>query len=248
VALKHAKIFFLQKLCIIFGGNFFCFWKQKFEKHIIRKIVYTMKKSLIFFFSALAVTYFGCRDNKEEAAQMQIARLQAQQDSARRADEEKILALKIKAREDSIAMSSFMTDVSSAPTASTYYVVVGSFLSKGNANAYLRDMKSTFGRAQIVTSGRWNYVCVGGQFGSFSSARATLNSVKSQLVGGGSGGDEDEEYAEEDGEEDEEYAEEDEEYSEDDEEGGDEEDYDEEEEDSDYGGGGGRGQAWVLGL
>jgi hypothetical protein len=235
-----------------FWGKFFCFWKQKFEKHIIRKIVYTMKKSLIFFFSALAVTNFGCRDNKKEGetAQMQIARLQAQQDSARRADEEKILALTIKAREDSIEMSSFMADVSSAPTASTYYVVVGSFLSSGNANAYLRDMKSTFGKAQIVTSGRWNYVCVGGEFGSFSSARATLNSVKSQLVGGGSSGDEDEE---DEGYDEEEEGEEDENYDEDGDEGGDEDDegYDEgEEEDAGDGGGGssGRGQAWVLGL
>ncbi|MDR1022246.1 MAG: SPOR domain-containing protein [Prevotellaceae bacterium] len=160
-------------------------------------------------------------------------------------------------------MSSVVTDYSSAyssPQYSAYYVVVGSFLNKSNANAYLRSMQNTFGKAQIVNSGRWNFVCVGGQFDSFSSARATLSNVKSQRVNGGGGGSSSSRVAAADDDEDEGGDDDEESYDEEEDEGGDEEDEggDEEgegEEDTgdeeDYGSsssGESVGQAWVLGI
>ncbi|MDR1416193.1 MAG: SPOR domain-containing protein [Prevotellaceae bacterium] len=117
---------------------------------------------------------------------------------------------------------------------SAYYVVVGSFKIRSNANAYRQDMQGIFGKAEIIRNGEWNYVCVGGQFGSSSSARATLSDVKSQLVSSGGDESEDEESSEEEEETDE------------------SEDYDEESDedlgDEDTGGSESRGQAWVLGI
>ncbi|MDR3297213.1 MAG: hypothetical protein LBS94_03145, partial [Prevotellaceae bacterium] len=77
--------------------------------------------------------------------------------------------------------------------------------------------------AQIVRNGRWNLVCVGGTFGSFSAAARRLSGIKSQL-GEGGGGDEEEES--------------------------DEEESDEEEYEEDEGGGGysGSGEAWICGI
>jgi hypothetical protein len=195
-----------------------------------------MKKVSILLFGALIIATSGCRDKKAETQQAQLARLQAQQDSIRRADEQRILDLQIRAREDSLAMA-IVNDFTSSPPQkhySAYYIVTGSFLERGNANAYLSSMRDLFGRAQIIRQGRWSYVCVGGQYGSFSSARAALDDVKSQLINGGSSSD-DEELEEEDEEIVDEEVEEDEEL---DEEEGDEGAFGEE----------GGGQAWVLGI
>jgi hypothetical protein len=88
-------------------------------------------------------------------------------------------------------------------------------------------MQSLFDDAQIVRNGRWNLVCVGGSFGSYSAAARRLNGIKNQLGEGGGGGGEDDE--------------------------GDEESDDEESdegEDEDYGdeGGGSSGEAWICGI
>jgi midasin (ATPase involved in ribosome maturation) len=191
-----------------------------------------MKKVLIILFGALTVAAIGCRNDKKQA--QAVEELRMKQDSIRKADEQQIIELQRKAREDSIAMALASTFESAPTQPSAYYVVVGSFLNRGNANAYLRTMKATFNDAQIIHSGRWNMVCVGGRFSSYSSAASTLSSVVGQL-GGDIGGEEEEE--EEDEEDvDEEVADEDTE-SEDDEE---EEEEEEEDYDSDR-----VGQAWV---
>jgi hypothetical protein len=192
-----------------------------------------MKKVFIIFFGVLAVATSGCRNSKKDA---QLEALSRQQDSIRRADQQRIVDLQIKAREDSIAMALANTFEATAvaPRHSAYYVVVGSFVKKSNANSYLATMQQTFDDAQIIRHGRWNYVCVGGQFNSKSSAASTLSSVISQLGGGGSGEEEEEEEEFDEGEAtsvDEES----------------EEEIEEDEED-DFGSDGEVGQAWVLGI
>jgi vacuolar-type H+-ATPase subunit I/STV1 len=205
-----------------------------------------MKKVLILLLGvAVVASSCGRANKKAQMEQARLERIKMQQDSARRADEERILELQMKARQDSIAMAMAMSSLSTTSTAessapSAYYVVIGSFLSKANARNYLSEQQETFSDAEIVTSGRWNYVCVGGSFRSFSAAARTLDDVKSQLGGGGG---EDEEYSDEEGGGEEEMAEEDvaaeEEYAEE------EESFEEEESYADEEGG---GQAWVMGI
>jgi hypothetical protein len=192
-----------------------------------------MRKVLIILCGVLAVAASGCRNNKKEAQSLEALRLR--QDSIRRADEQRILELQLKAREDSIAMALASTFEPARTQPTAYYVVVGSFLNKGNANGYLRTMKATFGDAQIIRNGRWNLVCVGGSFSSYSSAASTISSVVSQLGGGGE---------EEEEEEEEEVDEGDEEVT--DEEAESDEDVDEEEEEEEDFGGESVGEAWVY--
>jgi hypothetical protein len=219
-----------------------------------------MKKVLIILFGVLAVTTSGCRDNKKEAQSLELLRLR--QDSIRRADEQRILELQLKAREDSLAMALANTFESASTTQySAYYVVVGSFKYRDNANSYLTSMRQIFRDAEIVRHGSWNLVCVGGKFGSYSSAASTLRNVVSQLSSGG--GAEEEVVAEEAEEEEEEEDEEDEEggdeeeAAEDEDSGDDEEEEEEEDEEEEapqpqprrsVGGGGRVGQAWVIGI
>jgi hypothetical protein len=204
-----------------------------------------MKKISILLFGALLIAASGCRDKKVEA-QAQIAKLQAQQDSIRRADEQRILGLQMRAREDSLAMASIMNDLTSErfqQRSLTYYIVTGSFKERGNANAYLKDMKNIFGQAQIIRKGTWNYVCVNGSFSSRSSARAVLDDVIAQLVGGGSGGSGGSDEEEEDVDGEEMLDEEDVDVGAEDELG----EEDEETDESSFGSEGG-GEAWVLDI
>lgn len=192
---------------------------------------------MIILVGALAVTSSGCRNSKKDAQSLEVLRMR--QDSIRRADEQRILELQIKAREDSIALALASNFEPESSQPSTYYVVVGSFRYRDNANGYLRTMRSTFSDAQIVRNGGWSYVCVGGSFGSYESAASTLSSVKSQLGGGGGSLEEDEdEDDEEDTDLEEDTGAEDE---------GDEDEEEEEEEEEDFSGEEG-GQAWVLGI
>ncbi|MDR2938077.1 MAG: hypothetical protein LBU92_03960 [Prevotellaceae bacterium] len=206
-----------------------------------------MKKVLILLLGvAVIASSCGRADKKAAAKQAEIERIRMQQDSARRADEERMLELQMKARQDSLAMAMAMSSYESAEPApaSAFYVVVGSFKIKSNATSYMSDMQETFDDVQIVSNGGWSFVCVGGKFSSFGAAARTIDDVTSQL--GGGGGDEeeyaeDEEYMDEEGGGEEEYAEE-ETY---DEEGGDEEYMDEEEGYEDEEGG---GEAWVMAI
>ena len=203
-----------------------------------------MKKVLILLLGvALISSACGRADKKAAAKQAEIERIRMRQDSARRADAERLLELQMKARQDSLAMAIALSNMNSSESslrrgsASSFYVVVGSFKVRANADRYLRQMRGTFSDAQLITNRGWNYVCVGGRFGSWSAAARTLNSVKSRL--GSGGGDDDEEEEGDDEEE------------EDEDDGGDEEDEeeDEDEDDDDGGGsGGGSGQAWVMGV
>ncbi|MDR0711762.1 MAG: SPOR domain-containing protein [Prevotellaceae bacterium] len=209
-----------------------------------------MKKVLIIFLGVLTVAASGCRNNKKDAQSVEAIR--AQQDSIRRVDEQRILELQLKAREDSIAMALANSFESNTSQPTAYYVVVGSFLMKNNANAYLRTMRATFGDAQIIRHGRWNLVCVGGQFSSYASAASTLRSVVSQLGGGGGANEEEDEEEEEEEEEEDTDEEATSTVSGED---GEEEDEEEEEEESEDGfdaGSGGSygevGQAWVVGI
>ncbi|MDR2814914.1 MAG: SPOR domain-containing protein [Prevotellaceae bacterium] len=219
-----------------------------------------MRKVLIILFGVLAVA--GC--HRDKGAQS-IAAIQQQQDSIRRADQQHVLNLQLKAREDSIAIAAMVNSFGSTSATrhhSSYYVVVGSFKNRGNADRYLRAMRSTFGNVQIIRSRGWSFVCVGRRYSSYSSAASALVGVVSQLGGGGSdvGSDEEEEGDEEEVDEEEVDEEEDDTSAAGEEEGdaeADDEEADEgeadEEEEEDEGGDDfssveGGGQAWVLGI
>jgi hypothetical protein len=216
-----------------------------------------MKKVLIILFSVLAVATFGCRDSNKEAQSAELLRLR--QDSTRRADEQRILELQLKAREDSLAMTlANPFESASTPQYSAYYVVVGSFKYRDNANSYLSSMQRIFKDAQIISHGPWNLVCVGGRFGSFSSAASTLGSVVSQLSSGGAAEDVVEEDVTEEDEEDDDEGDDEEDAAEEEESADEDEDEDEDDEDEEeeprpqprrsVGGGGRVGQAWVIGI
>lgn len=204
-----------------------------------------MKKVWIILFGVLTVAASSCRNNKKEAQALEELRMR--QDSIRRADEQRILELQIKAREDSISLALASSSFESDPEQySARYIVVGSFQYRDNANAYVRTMKSIFNDVQIIRKGNWNYVCVEGSFSTESSARAALKRVKSRL--GGAGGAINEEEEEDDDDDEEDDADDDDEAaddaadSEDDDE---EEEDDEEEDDSDSSPAEGGGQAWI---
>jgi hypothetical protein len=205
-----------------------------------------MRKVLILLLGvAVIASACGRADKKAAAKQAEIERIRMRQDSARRADEERMLELQMRARQDSLAMAIAMSNLAASESShrnhSGYYVVIGSFKVKSNADKYLKQMKGSFRDAQIISKSGWSMVCVGGRFGSFSAAARTLSSVKSKLGSGGGEDDEEDEGDEED--EDEDSGGDDE-----DEDGGDDEDEEDEDEGGSSGGGGGRGQAWVMGV
>ncbi len=84
------------------------------------------------------------------------------------------------AREDSIAMAAAKKGFG-APVYSAYYVVVGSFLDKVNADAFLADMQGVFSQTEILKYNNWNMVCVGGKLASFGAADRKLVEVKKAL-------------------------------------------------------------------
>ena len=199
-----------------------------------------MRKVLILLLGvAVIASACGRADKKAAAKQAEIEKVKQEQDAARRADEERMLELQMRARQDSLAMAIAMSNLAASESShrnySGYYVVIGSFKVKSNADKYLRQMRGTFSDAQIITKAGWSMVCVGGRFGSFGAAARTLNSVKGKL---GGGGDDDEDEGDEE---------------EEDEDGGGDEEEDEGDEDEDDdedggGSGGGGGQAWVMGV
>ncbi|MDR1226452.1 MAG: SPOR domain-containing protein [Prevotellaceae bacterium] len=202
-----------------------------------------MKKLLIILLSVVAIASSCGRASKKEALrkEAEIERIRMQQDSARRADEERMAELQMKARQDSIAAAMAMANLQQHAARSSvgaFYVVIGSFLNRSNAASFKESQSNNFSDVAVVRSGRWNYVCVGGKFNSFAAANRTLPNVKANLGGGGSEEDEGEFSEDEEGGDE----------SADTEEGGEEEEYSEEEESESPSGGSGSGQAWILRL
>ncbi len=152
-----------------------------------------MKKILIILLGVgLISSACGLIEKRSTATQAEEAEVVSmRQDSIRRADEERVMLLQMKARQDSIAMAMATSRLPKSPAskpslrkeeASTYYVVVGSFLKEENAKAYLKEMQDVFEEAQIVRKGKWNMVCVGGKFKTFRAASHTLYNVEDKII------------------------------------------------------------------
>ncbi|GHT11604.1 hypothetical protein AGMMS4956_04900 [Bacteroidia bacterium] len=207
-----------------------------------------MKKVLIILLCAGAVFAVSCRNNKEEERKrLEIERIRQDQEAAKLADEQRIMELQLRAQQDSMA-AAMAAQARKVSRPSGYYVVIGAFRVAGNAQNWLSAQRSVFRDASIVRARGWNYVVVGGQFGSYAAAASTLGYVTSSLVSGGAA--EEEEYDEE-----EEEDEEDEEEVDASEDEVDEDEYSDEEEDEEEApaprrpsSGGAVGQAWIMAL
>jgi hypothetical protein len=180
-----------------------------------------MKKLFIVLLCTGVLATVSCRSKRdEERRRLEIERIRQEQEDAKLADEQKLLELQMRAKRD--------VGLHKAPIASHgdmskgYYVVIGSFEVSSNARNFVSDQRSTFGDVALVKAGRWNYVTVGGRFGSHAAAVRKLHSISGLLDAGGlDEGEDDEDYEDEENEGDEGGGD-------DEGGGGDEENYDEE--------------------
>jgi hypothetical protein len=185
----------------------------------------SMKKILIILSCIGLLIVSSCRNKKEEERRrLEIERIRQDQESARLADEQRLLELQLRVRQDSLATRT------QAPVRNrSYYVVIGSFRISDNANNYAAAVRSTFNNVNVLYRRGWSFVTVGGPFGSRAAATRMMHTVLNTAPATSYAAPAATSYDEE---EEEDYSEEEEDYSED-EEGSLEDEENEEEDDQD---------------
>ncbi|GHT65716.1 hypothetical protein FACS189452_00340 [Bacteroidia bacterium] len=201
-----------------------------------------MKKALIILLCVGAVSITSCRNKREdERRRLEIERIRQDQEAAKLADEQRLLELTLRSRQDSLSMKT------KPKKAHTYRIVIGSFQIANNAYNYMNAQKPNFSNISVQQRGGWNYVTIGGVF---SSRAAAVNAMRTLINNAASATSSApvEEYEEEEEEEEEEYADDEEVASDEEEEYADDEEEEEEVVEEEPVSTGFGGQAWVMKL